>query len=154
MIQDSDINQSNLISKYGRLTVDKIKFHNKTFISKQSKQDQKYVQMYHFISNLLTKAEQLNIIAESRRYTMQGIPVGDILFKMLIQNLLIDTLSAYIIQRVSPELSLTTLEAYVATVNSNIYTFNKHVKSNLEGLKRNGWRTDDIINNLFKACHI
>ena len=46
------------------------------------------------------------------------------------------------------------LEEYIATVHSNIETFNQHVRVNLEGSKVRGERTDDIMTTLLKAHNV
>ena len=46
--------------------------------------------------------------------------------------------------------NLTNLETYITTVNSNIETFNQHVKVNLEGLRVRDERKDDLMTKIFK----
>ena len=81
---------------------------------------------------------------------MQGTPVGEMLFKLLIQSILIDTRA----ETSHPKEILTHLESYTAIVNSNPYTFNKYVKVNMEGFKARGETKDDLMTNMFKAYHV
>ena len=86
-----DRNQGNLISEYGRLTVEKIKVRVQSFISQKSTQSQKSVQMYHCISKLLTKADHLNIVSGYQKYMMKGTPVDKLLLKLFMKKAVIDT---------------------------------------------------------------
>ena len=47
--------------------------------------------MYHYISNALSEVVHLNIVVESHTYMMQGTPVGELMFKMLMQKSVINT---------------------------------------------------------------
>ena len=78
---------------------------------------------------------------------MKGTTVVEIFFKLLFQKILIFTISTeyHLIE------NLTNLDPYISTVNSNINTFNKHLKVNVEVLKERVKRTDNIMTKLFKA---
>ena len=45
-------------------------------------------------------------------------------------------------------------ETYISTVNSNIETFNQHVKVNVEDLKAKGESTGEFITNLLKSYNV
>ena len=91
MIQDTNKIPRNLISKYMRLAVDDIGKYNMTYIVQQTRQAQNSNYMYHYISNSITKSSHLKIVAELHKYTVQGPPMGDILFKILMKKSAIDT---------------------------------------------------------------
>ena len=81
---------------------------------------------------------------------MQGIPVGELLFKFLMQKKVIfmeDTASHF-------RENLTNLETYITMVNLQHWDFPKKFKVNMEGLKAMGESTDDLVANLFKAYHM
>ena len=72
----------------------------------------------------MTASAHLKIVADNQKYTVKGAPAGEILFKILMQNSVINA------RYTKPHLreNMTNLEAYTANVNSNIETFNQHVK--------------------------
>ena len=47
--------------------------------------------------------------------------------------------------------NLTSLDAYMGSINSNIELFNQHIKENKQGLAAWDERTDNLIINLFKG---
>ena len=89
-------------------------------------------------------------MAKSNEYTAKGIPVGDMLFKVLMKKAVINTQATY------PHLgeNLNNLKSYTTTVNSNIDTYNQHVKVNAKGINSRGDMIDDLTKILFKAYHI
>ena len=93
MILNSDVNHSNLTSKYVRFTANNIISYTQRYVSKNTRQAQNSFLMYHFISNSLNEAVQLNIVVESHNYTLWGTPVGELIFKLLIKTSIIDTRS-------------------------------------------------------------
>ena len=131
MINYANGNPRNIIYEYGRLTIEDIKNHAMTYIGQKTRKAQNYFQMYHCISNSITESAHLNIVAELYKYTLQGTHVGEILFKLLIQKVVIETRSTdYNLRE-----NLTNLETYTTTVNSNIYTFKHHLKVSVGGSK-------------------
>ena len=46
--------------------------------------------------------------------------------------------------------NLSSLDAYMSSVNSNVKKFNEYVRLNYEGLKSHGERCDNIMENLFQ----
>ena len=68
----------NLISEYGRLTIEEIRSNVLAYIGHQTIQAQKSVQMYHYIYNSITKAAYLKIVIEPHKYTIQGTSMGEL----------------------------------------------------------------------------
>ena len=91
MIYDSNVNPRNIISEYGIITVQDIKNNGMSYIGQHNRQAQKSIQMYHCISNFSTKASHLNIVVETPKKTVQVTPVGELMFKFLIQKLVAET---------------------------------------------------------------
>ena len=56
------------------------------YIRQQTRQAKSYSQMYNLISNSITEVAHLKIVAETHNYTAQRKPVGEILFKLMIQK--------------------------------------------------------------------
>ena len=65
------------------------------YLGQKNRQAQKPVQKYNYISNSITKAAYLRIVVESHKYTVQDIPVGELLFKLLIQKKVINIRDIY-----------------------------------------------------------
>ena len=68
IVPDSTGTPRNLIMEYGRLTVEDIEANIQKKIGKQTRQAQNSVQLFHFLTNSMTEAAHLNIVAESDNY--------------------------------------------------------------------------------------
>ena len=68
MIADSTGTLRNLITEYGRLTVDDIEANTKNFIGQQTRQAHNSIQLFHCQTNSMTEAAHLKIVAESDKY--------------------------------------------------------------------------------------
>ena len=74
-------------------------------------------------------------------------PSSTLLFKLLMQKAIIN-------MRATTSLlceNLSSLDTYMAMVNSNIEEFNKYIKMNYKGLTSHGKSCDDLMINLFKG---
>ena len=63
------------------------------YTGNQTRQDQNYVQMYYLISNFIAESAHLNIVDETHKYTVQITLMGELLFKLLAQKIVIGTKS-------------------------------------------------------------
>ena len=61
------------------------------FIGQQTRQAQNSVQLFHCLTNSITESVQLKIVADSNKYMDDETPVGELLFKLMMQNSIIDT---------------------------------------------------------------
>jgi hypothetical protein len=86
-------------------------------------------------------------MSEADKYTVEGKESGPLLFKLLMQTAVVDTVATAEFYRAN----LSSLDTYIATVDSNIEIFNQYVKTQLAGLKARGETTNDLLTNLFKA---
>ena len=91
MIADSTEITRNLITEYGRLTVDYIEGNIQNFTGQQTRQARKYVQLFHCMTNSMTEAAYLKIVADPDKYMKGETPVGELLLKLMIQKEFIDT---------------------------------------------------------------
>jgi len=146
-IPDDGGTNRNLITEYGRLSMDNIDDHVQTFFGGHNRQAQNDIQIYHCISNSLTPDGQDKIVDETEEYTIGDTPVGIKFLKHILDRATVDTRSTASHLRQN----LTDLDSYMSTVNSNIEEFNNYVKTNQQGLKARGERTDDLMINLFKG---
>ena len=131
MIQDSGGTPRNLITEYGRLTVEDIEANMQNFIGQQTRQAQNSVQLFQCLTNSMTEAAHLKIVVESSKYMDDDTPVGELLFKLMMQKAIIDTRATATHLREN----ITNLDTYMSTVNSNIEKFNQYVNVNVDGLK-------------------
>jgi hypothetical protein len=141
----------NVITEYGQLSVERIRAYCTTYIHQNTRQAQNNIQMYHCISSSLTKEGRIKILAEQDKYHIgegdNHKPCGPLLFKLLMQKAIIDTRATASLLREN----LSSLDTYMAKIQSNIEEFNKYIKVNWEGLKARGERCDDLMINLFKG---
>ena len=95
MIPNSTGTPRSLITEYGRLTVENIEANVQHFIGNSSHQAQNSVQLFHFLTNSMTEAAHLKIVAESDKYMDNETLVGEFLFKLMMQNAVIYTRATY-----------------------------------------------------------
>ena len=146
-IPDSNGEDRSLLTEYGRLTEEDIRNHADTYMANESRQAQNNVQMYNCLTKSLTEEGHLKIMEEADSYTSNGVAIGTLHFKLLMSTAVVDTRATASHLREN----LTSLDAYMVTVHSNVELFNLHVKENRQGLKARGESTDDLMINLFKG---
>ena len=98
----------------------------------------------------MPESAHLKIVSESEKYMNDETPAGEFLFKLMMQNAVIDTRETATYLRDN----LTNLDTCMYTVNSDIDTFNWYVKVNVDGLKTRGDCTEDLVINLFKDYQV
>lgn len=146
-IPDASGTNRNLITEYGRLSMDKIKEHALTYINGETRRVQNSTQMLLCIKESLTEAGKLKILSESSQWKANDKESGPMLFKYIMQKAVVDTRATSSFFREN----LTSLDSYITTIDSNIELFNQYVHVNQDGLKARGETTDDLVINLFKA---
>ena len=150
MIADSNRTTRNLITEYGRLTVEDIETNIQQLIRQQTRQSQNSVQLFHCLTNYMTEAAHLKIVAELEKYMEGDTSVGVLLLKLIMQKTFIETRSTFTYLREN----LANLETYMSTVNSDIEKFNQYVKVNVDGLKSRGEKMYDLMINLLKEYQV
>ena len=146
-IPDSNGTNHDLITNYGELTVTDVRNHAITYMGNQVRAAQNSQQMYECIMNSLTEAGKNKILNESSEYTVANEFSGTLLFKLLMKKTVIDTRATSSAYRTN----LSSLDSYMATVDSDIELFNQYVKGQQEGLKARGEDCPDLMINLFKG---
>ena len=147
-IPDSEGVNRNLITECGRLTEEDIRTHALGYVTDPSRRAQNNVQLCLCLSTSLTEEGHIKVMQETEKYQINQVPIGTLFFKLLMSKAAVDTRAAASHMREN----LTSLDAHVGSINSNIELFNQHVKENKQGLAARGERTDDLIINLFKGC--
>jgi hypothetical protein len=154
-IPDANGNDRNLITEYGRLTMEEITTHVRTYVLPAQGQQappanrraQNDYQLFLCLSTSLTEAGHIKLLAERDRYTINGHRSGSLYFKLLMKKAIIDTRATASQLRTN----LINLDSYMNVVDSNIRLFNQYVKINSEGLKARGESNDDLMVNLFRG---
>ena len=146
-IPDRSANNKNMLSEYGCLNDAEIRLHVATYLGTQTRRAQNNAMMLECIQSSLTEACFHKISNEEAQFTEGGVQSAALLYKLLMAKAIIDTRATT--YQFRSELS--TLEAYMGTVGSNIELFNLHVRNARMGLKARGQSADDLILNLFKG---
>jgi hypothetical protein len=87
--------------------------------------------MLNCLKASLTDVGWLKIMSEADKYTVNGKESGPLLFKLLMQTAVVDTVATAEFYQAN----LSSIDTYIATVDSNIEIFNQYVKTQLAGLK-------------------
>ena len=147
VIADGNGTDLNLFYNYGHLSASEITTYETTYANEDTRDTQNNDQLYHCLKNSLSASGTSNIIAESTKYHIVINPCVYILFKLIPQKSIIDirVTASKMIE------NLSSLDTYIATVNSNIEIFNEYVKINYEALTTRGKRCDDMMLYMFKV---
>ena len=103
----------NLITEYGRLTVENIEVKIKKFIGQRYRQAQNSYQLLHCLTNPMTEAVHLNIVVEPDKYMYDGTPVGELILKLVMKKAVINTRATATHLREN----LANLDTYIYIVN-------------------------------------
>ena len=141
------IAQKNLLSQHGMITLQEVRDDAITYVAQQSRKAQNSYQMYVCIMASLSDAGRAKILTEGNNYTVNGIYSGPLLFKVLMIKASTDTRATVTFIRIS----LTELDTYMTTVNSDIEKFNQYVRQKQQDLLYRGEDTQDLYANLFKG---
>ena len=91
MIPNSTGTPRKLITEYGRITLEEIEANIQYFIVQLTRKSQNSVQLFHCLTNSMTEAAHLKVLTESDKCMDGETPVGDLLFKLMMQKSVIDT---------------------------------------------------------------
>lgn len=154
-IPDANQINRNLITEYGCLTEEEIRNHVRGYAAPaqgqqampQNRRAQNDYQFFLCLSNSLTEAGQIKLLAERNRYTINGHRSGSLFFKLIMKKAIIDTRATASQLRTN----LINLDSYMSVVDSNIRLFNQYVKVNCEGLAARNESNDDLMIHLFRG---
>ena len=135
----------NFLHNYVVLTLEQFNVHVKNYVSTQTRDAQDYTILYYCIMNFLSATGRSKITVCGSEYTINGLPVGVLLLKVIIRESYVNTQStaAYISQQ------LAILDEYMQSIDSDINKFNVHVKEPIRKLQRSRQSSNDILTNLF-----
>ena len=89
MITGSEGTPRNVITEYVRLAMEKNEANIQNSIGQSCCQAQNSVQLFHCLTNSMTEAAHLKIVLESDKYIHNEKPVGELLFKLMMQKSII-----------------------------------------------------------------
>ena len=139
----------NLITHYGQVTIEQVRAHAATYVNTPVRAAQDSHQLYLCCMSSLTKDAQNKVRLKERLYQFgqTRVPSGACLLKVIIMVAHVDTraTTSYI------RTALSSLDHYMASVDSNIEKFNQHVDEQVKALACRGEETHDLMINLFKG---
>ena len=137
----------NLIASYGEVSMQQVRAHCARYVGQQTRRSQHSFQMYECLVNSLTESARVKIAPDSEQYTINGVRCGPLLYRYMMARASIDTRATLSFIREN----ISNLDTYIATVGSNISTFNEYVKRQRLSLSARGGVTHDLLTNLWKA---
>ena len=139
-----------ILTAFEQVSEEECEAHVRTYHVMQTRQAQNDVQFYYCVWNSLNDSSRSKILTESRRYVLNGIPSGVMLFKVLMVEILIDTRAAATMVRQR----LAHLDTYMVSVAYDVSKFNLYVKQQRKMLARRGESSHDLLNYLFEAFEV
>jgi hypothetical protein len=136
-----------LIKEYGSVTLEDMALFADTYVGTQTRHAQNSNQVYACLSKSLTPEAQNKVALETKKYTINGVLDGICYFKVIVGLAHIDTLATVATIRIS----LSSLNSKIAEFQDDIVALNTFVKTQTDGLKARGEKSDDLLTNLFKG---
>ena len=140
-------NNFNLLTEFGRIKLADLKADVANYIDQNTRKAQNSYQMYLCITNSLTEAGRAKILTETDQFTVNGIPSGPLLFKLLMTRAATDTRATVTYIRTA----MSKLDEYMKTIDSDIEKFNLYVRKLRQNLSARGETSNDLLVNLFKG---
>ena len=137
----------NLISEYGALKLEDVKTHALAYIGQPIRDAQNSYHLYLCLISSLTETGKSKVVLESHKYTVNGVPDGPLLLKVIIQLAHIDTRATVTVIRTR----LSSLDSKMVQLEDNVTEFNEYVKTQKAALEARGETTNDLLVNLFKG---
>ena len=136
-----------LTTDYGRITLDQIDAHVQTYHNAPNRDCQNSFMLYNCLMSSLTNEAQATVRLDTSQFTRDGVGVGALLLKTIINRSYVDTRATTMQIRDN----LAALDTYMPQVDSNIDQFNNYVKVQIQGLTARGEESLDLLSNLFKG---
>ena len=137
----------NLLTHYGRLSLEHLCNWETTYIHGVSRAAQDTTHLHLCLMNSLTQAGKDKVCLWSHQFILNGRASGILLLKVIIRESHLDTNATSNLIRTQ----LSNLDEYITTIGCDIIKFNEHVKCLIEQLNARGDETQDLLTNLFKA---
>ena len=119
-----------LLTEYGRLSIQQVTAHANTYVAQQTRQAQNSYAMYQCIMSSLTSTARTKIMLKEGEYTVNGIRSGACLLKVVIRASYLDSNATSLFIRDA----ISNLDEYMVSVDSDIDKFNEHVEDLVDSL--------------------
>jgi hypothetical protein len=137
----------NLLTEYGRITLDQVAAHANTYIAAESCTAQNSYAIYQCIMQSLTETAKQKILLHEEQYTINSIRSGACLLKVVIRESHLDLNATTKFIRES----LSSLDSCMVKIDSDIEKFNDYIRDLVDLLTARGQTTEDLLANLFKG---
>jgi hypothetical protein len=139
--------QHETYTNYGQVTLEDVKRHAHTYINTNTRAAQDSIMLYQFLTNSLTEEPNTSVLSNAATYTIEALPSGACLLKILIGKASIDTKAKMLLLR---EI-IAKLHVKIIDFNGDIREFNIFVNNTTDELSGRGQRVDELVTHLFKA---
>ena len=82
-----------LLTDYGKISMDEINGHAKTYTGTQTREAQNSKMLYHFLMNSVTTEFTTKLALYQEDYTINRAPIRVCLFKKVVQLMYVDTMA-------------------------------------------------------------
>ena len=146
-VNDNNCDSKPLLNDYGQISLEKVREYSALLIDQQTRDAQDIRQLYTLIMNSLSPEGRDKVMVWEKDFTVNNMPCGISLLKVLIRESHIDTnaTSSHICGQ------LAALDEYIPTIAHDITKFNAYVKGCISALSARGETTNDLMVNLFTA---
>ena len=132
--EDPDKGLLNLLDHYGERSMEQVKRLSYIYLGTKTRAAQDSAQLYYCLINSLSENGIAKVMICSDEFTLEGIPSGTLLLKVIIRESHIDTNATTIHIREK----LSSLDGYLKEVGNNVVKMNEHTKGLLISLKARG----------------
>jgi hypothetical protein len=151
---DADSDLVYLVDNYGVVDLAQIRSFEEQYLIGNSRASQDNYQLFKCLMNSISKEGKNKILIWKSQYTVgtAGIGLGEkasgnLLLKVIIRESHLDTNATTATIRTK----LSSLDAYLPTIGSDITKFNGYVRLLIDSLSARGETTQDLLTNLFKG---
>lgn len=138
---------NHLIDEYGRVSIERVRADASSYIGTICRQDQDAYMLFECLQASLSPEAKKKCGLFKKEFTVNGIPSGPLLLKVIIRESHVDTKATVRLIRES----MSAMDTLMEECHSNIATFNNHVRRQIASLAARGESSSDIIPNLFKG---
>ena len=138
-----------LLEDYGVFSYDRLVEHEKTYISSDTRAAQDNCMLFTCLMNSLSSSGKAKLNIHDNQYLIGDPPIESriCLLKILIRDCHLDSNATSSMIRTK----LSNLDEYLTETNNDILKFNNHVRMLMDSLTARGEKTQDLLNNMFKA---
>lgn len=144
--EDNDTFYS-LFDEYGRVSLEQVTNHAETFVGEPTRNAQNSYMMFNCLAKSLDEDALNKMAAWEDDYYVGQVPVGPLFLKVIIRETVVDNNATVR----SIRTNLRNIDEYLPTIGNDITKLNVQVKQWVKDLNARGARTEDLLDNLFRA---